>query len=108
MQARWGGRITALANLAADPRLVVHLKRDAHVDLPARASLVDDDATRRRVLQHLSASWYRDQEPLDDLVATAPMVEVTFDAPKAPGKYDFVCSFPGHYLAGMRGVLVVK
>lgn len=35
-------------------------------------------------------------------------VEVTFDAPKAAGKYDFVCSFPGHYLAGMRGVLVVK
>lgn len=35
-------------------------------------------------------------------------VEVTFDAPKAPGRYDYVCSFPGHYLAGMRGVLVVK
>ena len=35
-------------------------------------------------------------------------VQVTFTAPSAPGRYDFVCSFPGHYAAGMRGVLVVK
>lgn len=73
------GRRDWLANLAADPRLVVHLKRDAHVDLPARATNVDDPVTRRQVLEHLSASWYREQEPLDDLLATAPMVEITFD-----------------------------
>ena len=42
------------------------------------------------------------------LAGNGETVEVTFDVPKAPGKYDFVCSFPGHYLAGMRGVLVVK
>lgn len=35
-------------------------------------------------------------------------VEVSYDAPKARGSYDFVCTFPGHYLAGMKGVLVVK
>ena len=35
-------------------------------------------------------------------------VQVTFTAPKAPGRYDFVCSFPGHFAGGMRGVLVVK
>lgn len=34
-------------------------------------------------------------------------VEVTFTAPKA-GKYLYVCTFPGHYLAGMKGVLTVK
>jgi len=42
------------------------------------------------------------------LAGNGETVEVTFDVPKAPGQYDFVCSFPGHYLAGMRGVLVVK
>ena len=42
------------------------------------------------------------------LAGNGETVEVTFDVPKAAGKYDFVCSFPGHYLAGMRGVLVVK
>jgi azurin len=32
---------------------------------------------------------------------------VTFTAPTTPGRYDFVCSFPGHYQVGMRGVLIV-
>ena len=32
---------------------------------------------------------------------------VTFTAPSAPGRYEFVCSFPGHFQVGMRGVLIV-
>src|SRR3954471_3809664 len=68
-----------LANLAADPGLLVHLKRRAHVDLHARATPVTDAATRRRVVEHLSAVWYRGQAPVEDLVASAPMVEVIFD-----------------------------
>jgi azurin len=35
-------------------------------------------------------------------------VEATFAAPVKPGSYTFFCSFPGHYLAGMKGTLVVK
>jgi azurin len=35
-------------------------------------------------------------------------VEVTFTAPKTPGIYPFVCTFPGHYNGGMKGELVVK
>src|SRR3954469_11071216 len=58
-----------LANLAADPRLTVHLKRRAHVGLDAVAYQVTDEATRRRVLEHLSAVWYRGQVPMEDLVA---------------------------------------
>lgn len=34
--------------------------------------------------------------------------EVTFKVPTEPGEYTFLCSFPAHYLAGMKGVLVVK
>lgn len=30
-----------------------------------------------------------------------------FHAPKLPGKYPYICSFPGHYLV-MRGVMVVQ
>jgi deazaflavin-dependent oxidoreductase (nitroreductase family) len=70
-----------LANLLADPRLVVHLNRHAQLDLPARAQPVTDPATRRRVLEHMSARWYRSQSPVEDLVAAAPMVEVTFPRP---------------------------
>ena len=69
-----GGRTSS-----AEPSLVVHLKRHGHVDLPARATPVDDAATRRAVLDHLSATWYRNQQPIDVLVETAPMVEVVFD-----------------------------
>jgi azurin len=32
---------------------------------------------------------------------------VTFTAPTTPGRYEFVCSFPGHFQVGMRGVLIV-
>jgi azurin len=35
-------------------------------------------------------------------------VKVTFKAPTEPGEYTYICSFPGHYMAGMKGVLVVK
>jgi azurin len=42
------------------------------------------------------------------LAGAGETVQVTFTAPSAPGRYDFVCSFPGHYASGMRGVLVVK
>jgi azurin len=32
----------------------------------------------------------------------------TFAAPAAPGRYPFICSFPGHAQVGMRGVLIVE
>lgn len=32
----------------------------------------------------------------------------TFSAPSTPGTYVYLCTFPGHYQAGMKGVLVVK
>jgi deazaflavin-dependent oxidoreductase (nitroreductase family) len=73
------GKRDWLANLTAHPSFVVHLKRHAHVDVAARATAVEDPATRRAVLEHLNATWYRTQQPLEVLVATAPMVEVTFD-----------------------------
>jgi len=34
--------------------------------------------------------------------------EITFKAPTEPGEYPFLCSFPAHFLSGMKGVIVVK
>jgi deazaflavin-dependent oxidoreductase (nitroreductase family) len=76
------GKRDWMANLAADPTLIVHLKRHAHIDLSARAEPVDDPVLRRTVLEHLNAEWYREQEPIDVLLADAPMVEVVLDAPQ--------------------------
>ena len=70
-----------LANLIADPHLTVHLKHGVVADLPAEATVVRDEPTRRRVLEHAVASWYRSQIPIDQLVAEAPLVEVVFADP---------------------------
>ena len=45
---------------------------------------------------------------LTGLAGNGQTVEVTFKAPKQPGRYDYLCSFPGHFLAGMKGILTVK
>jgi len=42
------------------------------------------------------------------LAGNGETVKVTFNAPKEPGEYLYICTFPGHYTAGMKGVLVVK
>jgi azurin len=50
----------------------------------------------------------------DAVVAKTPFagagqtVEVVFTAPAARGRYPFVCTFSGHYQAGMKGTLIVK
>jgi len=67
------GRRDWLANLASDPRLIVHV---GGLDLEATATLVDDVDFRRRVFSSPLTSWYASQAELDHLVATAPMVEI--------------------------------
>ena len=42
------------------------------------------------------------------LAGNGETVEVTFKVPTAPGSYPYVCTFPGHFAAGMKGTLVVK
>jgi azurin len=42
------------------------------------------------------------------LIGAGEKSEVTFDAPKEPGEYTYICTYPGHFIGGMKGVLVVK
>ena len=42
------------------------------------------------------------------LAGPGETVEVTFKVPTAPGSYPYLCTFPGHFAAGMRGTIVVK
>jgi azurin len=42
------------------------------------------------------------------LAGAGETVTVDFEAPTAPGEYVFVCSFPGHFAGGMKGVLIVR
>ena len=42
------------------------------------------------------------------MVGGGEAADVTFKAPAAAGAYTYLCSFPGHFGAGMKGVLTVK
>jgi azurin len=42
------------------------------------------------------------------LAGPTETVETTFKVPAKPGSYPYMCTFPGHYAAGMKGTLVVK
>jgi deazaflavin-dependent oxidoreductase (nitroreductase family) len=69
------GRRDWLANLKANPTLVVHV--DGR-DLAATANEVTDADFRRRFFAGPSATWYATQAQLQRLVVEAPMVEVVF------------------------------
>lgn len=49
----------------------------------------------------------------DQLIAYTEMIgggevsTIEFTVPDAPGDYEFVCTFPGHYFGGMKGILRV-
>ena len=42
------------------------------------------------------------------LAGPGETVEVTVKVPTQPGRYTYLCTFPGHFALGMRGVLIVK
>ncbi len=62
----------------------------------------------------MAAPTYIPEASKGDVIAATPMtgpgdvVEVTFTVPAAPGVYNFLCSFAGHFALGMKGTLTVK
>ena len=74
-----------LANLEADPRLIVHLKQDVRADLPATARVVTDEGERRAVLQVVARNWNRTD--LETMVAWSPLVEVTIEGDDESGAH---------------------
>jgi azurin len=42
------------------------------------------------------------------LAGNGESIDFDFTAPKVRGKYPYVCTFPGHFVAGMKGTLTVK
>ena len=61
-----------------------------------------------------AATGYIPADMKDQVLAATTMagpgetVEITFKVPTAPGTYPYMCTFPGHFAAGMRGTIVVK
>ncbi len=69
-----------LANLKADPRMTLHLKRGLSVDLSATALEVTDEAERRAVATAACEAWNRPGQ-VEAFVAGSPVVEVILDDP---------------------------
>lgn len=76
------------------------------------ASAVNDAAQAQvRVTRDAAGSVPPADTP--GLLVASPMLDpgeevtFTFQTP-GPGTYEFICTFPGHYVAGMKGVLVVE
>lgn len=75
---------------------------NADVDQFAQASLTARD------------NDYISPDHEDDVIIHTEMLgdgesdTITFNAPDEPGEYTFICSFPGHYQAGMVGTLIVQ
>ena len=71
------GKRSWLANVRADPSMTVHLKDDVVADLRFDAREVTDPAVRREIWTHPNTEWYRGQTDVEDLISTAPTIELT-------------------------------
>jgi deazaflavin-dependent oxidoreductase (nitroreductase family) len=63
-----------LANLDANPKFTLHLKRGARADLAATAREITDPAERRQVLDEVAKHWNR--RDVDTMVQYSPLIEV--------------------------------
>jgi len=74
----------------------------AEVGSLANALVADPDAAARHYVPESPAVLVA-----TDVVDPGEKATVYFRAPDAPGRYPFLCTFPGHWMV-MNGVLVVK
>lgn len=81
---------------------VVVIDKDANVDEVANAS------ARARDNEYIAPEYEDEIIAATGLAGGGETVEVTFTVPEETGEYEYICSFPGHYAAGMKGVLKVQ
>lgn len=63
-------------NVAADPRVTIHLKGPfATADVPATARVVTEPAERRALIEGVARNWNRTD--VDVMVKHSPLIEVT-------------------------------
>jgi azurin len=68
----------------------------------------DPAAAASRATDFIPPARKGDVLAMTTMIGPGETAEVTFSAPKAPGAYNYLCSFVGHFAAGMRGRLTVK
>lgn len=112
----------SVENIQATPGQKITVKLTNESKFPAAAmshnfvllkQSADPEAFDKAGMKHAD-NGYIDPKLKDQMIAHTGMaaggktVEVTFNAPTKPGKYLYICTFPGHFGAGMKGILTVK
>ncbi len=116
------GDYLLLESISAEPGEEIRIVLTTESDLPATAMAhnfvlltlsADVDAFVNASAQ-AKDNDYIPADMSDQIIAETELagggetVEVTFTAPEETGEYEYVCSFPGHFAAGMRGTLNVE
>lgn len=112
----------SVEEIAAKPGEEITVKLTTDSNLPAVAMshnfVLLNQGVDAKAFSMASAK-YKDNDYIDpakesDVIAHTKMasggqtVEVTFKAPSKAGEYEYVCTFPGHYISKMKGILTVK
>lgn len=111
-----------LQNIEAEAGEELRIRLTTVSNLPASAMAHNwillkmgiDPAAFAREAAQAKANDYIPQDRTDDIIAHTGLaaggetVEVTFAVPEKTGDYNYLCSFPGHFAAGMKGKLIVQ
>jgi len=65
------------------------------------------DASGASQNEYIPENWMESIIAYTAMTGGGEVVEVTFTVPEQTGDYDYLCTFPGHYYAGMKGVMEV-
>lgn len=87
---------------AAMSHNVIVLKKDTDIEAFANASAMARDN------DYIAPDKEGEIIAATALAGGGETVEVTFTVPEESGDYPYICSFPGHFLGGMKGVLTVE
>jgi deazaflavin-dependent oxidoreductase (nitroreductase family) len=68
-----------IANVEADPRVTIHLKRGVVADLRGRARVIIDETERRALLAPIARTWGRTD--LEVMVRYSPLMVIDLDDP---------------------------
>ena len=69
-------------NIAADPRVIVHLKKSATADVAATARVVTDQAERRPLIEAAARHWGRTD--VAEMLQFSPLIVLSPDDAAAP------------------------
>ncbi len=116
------GDYVLLESITAEPGEELRIRLITESDLPASAMAhnfvlltLNADATafanaaaKARDNEYIPADMEDQVIASTGLGAGGETVEVTFTVPEETGEYEYICSFPGHFSGGMKGILNVE